>query len=52
MKQDYAANARKHEKITAVEAADWLAGIDRLIQQDEYFFCVNRFLFTGVKPGQ
>jgi arsenite methyltransferase len=52
MKQNYAANARKHEKITEAEAEAWLAGIDGLIQQDEYFFCVNRFLFTAVKQDQ
>ena len=49
MMRNYASNARKHEKISAAEAEDWLAGIDELIQQDAYFFCVNRFLFTAVK---
>jgi len=51
MKHSYTANARKHEKISAAEADEWLAGIERVIQQDAYFFCVNRFLFTAVKPG-
>ena len=31
------------------KAAAWLEGIERLIQMDEYFFCVNRFLFCAVK---
>jgi arsenite methyltransferase len=52
MKKNFAGNARKHEKISAEEAEAWLQGIDRLIQDDEYFFCVNRYLFTAVKQGQ
>jgi ubiquinone/menaquinone biosynthesis C-methylase UbiE len=52
MKKNFAGNARKHEKISAEEAEAWLRGIDELIRRDEYFFCVNRFLFTAVKQGQ
>jgi ubiquinone/menaquinone biosynthesis C-methylase UbiE len=51
MMKNFASFARKHERISATEAEDWLAGIDKLIQQDAYFFCVNRFLFTAVKQG-
>ena len=51
MMKNYASNAHKHGSISAAEAEDWLAGIDELIQQDAYFFCVNRFLFTAVKQG-
>lgn len=49
MMRNYAGNAQKHGRISAAEAEEWLAGIDKLIQQDAYFFCVNRFLFTAVK---
>jgi arsenite methyltransferase len=49
MLRNYASNAQKHGRISAAEAEDWLSGIDSLIQQDAYFFCVNRFLFTAVK---
>jgi len=51
MMQNYPANALKHGKISDSEVEEWLAGIDSLIQQDAYFFCVNRFLFTAVKKG-
>jgi len=49
MLESYARVARRHELISRDESDEWLAGIDRLIQQDAYFFCVNRFLFTAVK---
>jgi len=49
MLKNYAGSARKRELITGQESRDWLAGIDALIRDDAYFFCVNRFLFTAVK---
>ena len=49
MMRNYASGAQKHGRISAAEAEEWLSGIDELIQQDSYFFCVNRFLFTAVK---
>jgi ubiquinone/menaquinone biosynthesis C-methylase UbiE len=49
MLSNYARNAQKHDRISATEAENWLSGIEDLIQQDAYFFCVNRFLFTAVK---
>ena len=49
MIKNYAGNALKRGRITADESAAWLAGIDELIRDDAYFFCVNRFLFTAVK---
>ena len=49
MKRNFASNAKKHDRISADEASAWLQGIDKLIEQDAYFFCVNRFLFTAVK---
>ncbi len=49
MLQTFAGTARKLGAISDVESDAWLEGIERLIQKDEYFFCVNRFLFTAVK---
>ena len=49
MLESYARIARRQELISQQESDDWLAGIDRLIQQNAYFFCVNRFLFTAIK---
>jgi len=49
MLESYARVARKRNLVSPAESSEWLAGIDRLIQQDAYFFCVNRFLFTAVK---
>jgi ubiquinone/menaquinone biosynthesis C-methylase UbiE len=49
MLDNYARSARRRNIITEDEARDWRSGIDELIQQDAYFFCVNRFLFTAVK---
>ena len=52
MLENYARVARRRDMITSRESDEWLEGIDRLIEQDAYFFCVNRFLFTAVKKGQ
>jgi len=49
MLQNFASTARKQGAISDAESDAWLEGIERLIQKDEYFFCVNRFLFTAVK---
>ena len=49
MLQNFASTARRANAISAEESEAWLEGIDRIIQEDEYFFCVNRFLFTAVK---
>lgn len=49
MLDNYACVARKRNFISQQESDDWLAGIDRIIRQDAYFFCVNRFLFTALK---
>jgi len=49
MLENYAAVARRRNIISQAESDEWLAGIDRIIEQDAYFFCVNRFLFTAVK---
>jgi len=46
---NFAGTAHKQGAISEAESDAWLEGIERLIQKDEYFFCVNRFLFTAVK---
>jgi hypothetical protein len=37
--------------ISLAQRAEWLAGLTQLGEDDEYFFCVNRFLFSAVKAG-
>ena len=49
MLQNYADTACKQNLISASESETWLEGIESLIQQNKYFFCVNRFLFTAIK---
>ena len=49
MLQNFASTARKLNEISEAESEAWLKGIDHLIQKDEYFFCVNRFLFIAIK---
>ncbi|MDH3760438.1 MAG: methyltransferase domain-containing protein [Gammaproteobacteria bacterium] len=51
MLETYANVARRRDLISQAESDEWLAGIDKLIEEDAYFFCVNRFLFTAVKQG-
>ena len=42
-------NAVKQAAITQQESDQWLQQVQELVQQDNYFFCVNRFLFTATK---
>ena len=49
--QSFARTARHHKIISRKESDQWLAGIDSLIAEDAYFFCVNRFLFSAIKPA-
>ena len=42
-------NALKHEAITRQECDQWHQQVRELVQNNAYFFCVNRFLFTAVK---
>jgi ubiquinone/menaquinone biosynthesis C-methylase UbiE len=49
MLQNFAETARKLNAISMAESEAWLEGIEKLIQDGEYFFCVNRFLFTAIK---
>jgi len=42
-------NALKQGAITQQESEQWQQQVRELSQQNDYFFCVNRFLFTAVK---
>ena len=41
--------ALERDAINSAEANDWLADLKQKGDQDSYFFCVNRFIFTAVK---
>jgi arsenite methyltransferase len=41
--------AQEQGAVTEEEAATWLADLCRLGEKGEFFFCVNRFLFSAVK---
>ena len=49
MLEGFAKTALKQQVITQPQADDWLADIERHGERDEYFFSVNRFLFTAIK---
>jgi ubiquinone/menaquinone biosynthesis C-methylase UbiE len=49
MLKGFAKNAVKHNAITQQESDQWQQQVQELVQQNAYFFCVNRFLFTAVK---
>jgi len=49
MLHNFAATAVRQKIITPAESSAWCDGIDSLIQRNEYFFCVNRFLFSAIK---
>jgi len=49
MLEHFARIAVRQNVITEEQSAAWLAGIEELAGSGEYFFCVNRFLFTAVK---
>ena len=49
MMEQCAQAATEQSIITEKEGRDWLAGLMQLGEEDAYFFCVNRFLFSAVK---
>ncbi len=49
MLPNFADTAVKQNLITLAESKTWRKGIDILVQRGEFFFCVNRFLFSAVK---
>lgn len=42
-------SARRQGLIDDQQADSWTTTLETLIENNEYFFCVNRFLFTAVK---
>ena len=42
-------SARRRELIDHQQANSWRTALDEVIARNEYFFCVNRFLFTALK---
>ncbi len=51
MLANFARTARRRKTLTREESEYWLAEVERLIDEDAYFFCVNRFLFSAFKPA-
>jgi len=49
MFKGFVKNALKQGVITQQESEQWQQQVLELVQQNAYFFCVNRFLFTAVK---
>ena len=49
MLKGLANTAVRLQAITRAQADAWLAELETLAVGDEYFFCVNRFLFTATK---
>jgi ubiquinone/menaquinone biosynthesis C-methylase UbiE len=49
MLDNFARIAVRQNMISREQSAAWLAGIEALAERGEYFFCVNRFLFTATK---
>jgi len=49
MLKGLAKTAVRLQAITRAQADAWLAELEALAADDEYFFCVNRFLFTATK---
>lgn len=49
MMENYTRTARKLGAIDEQQAEAWLAGLRQLAAQDDYFFCVNRFLITATR---
>lgn len=50
MAKGFARYAAKQNIITEAERKTWIADLEKLQARDAYFFCVNRFLFTAIKP--
>jgi ubiquinone/menaquinone biosynthesis C-methylase UbiE len=52
MLEGFAKSAVRQKVISRGQSNLWLAQVETLAEQDEYFFSVNRYLFTAVKKGQ
>ena len=49
MMEQCAQAATKQGIISEEEGKEWLASLMQLGEDDAYFFCVNRFLFSAIK---
>ena len=49
MLENMVGRAKQRQLIDHSEASGWSASLETLIENDEYFFCVNRFLFSAIK---
>jgi hypothetical protein len=49
MLKGFAKTAVSQQVLSRVQADAWLSELEALAADDEYFFCVNRFLFTATK---
>jgi arsenite methyltransferase len=49
MLKGFTNTAVRHQVLSRVQADAWLADLEALAADDEYFFCVNRFLYTAIK---
>jgi len=49
MLRAFVGKAVKKDRVTDARAKEWLADLEHKAKRGEYFFCVNRFLFTGVR---
>ncbi len=50
LKASFARYARDSKRIAADEVTQWLASIDRAIEQGNYLFVLPQFIVRGVKP--
>ncbi|MCG6888005.1 MAG: methyltransferase domain-containing protein [Gammaproteobacteria bacterium] len=49
MLKGFANTAVRLQALSRTQADAWLVELEALAADDEYFFCVNRFLFTAIK---
>ncbi len=50
MLENMARTARRQQTVSREESETWLADLEALRHTDAYFFCVNRFLISAIKP--
>lgn len=43
--------AENHPLLSSDELETWLQSIQKVADAEEYFFSLNRFIFSAVKPG-
>ncbi len=50
MLEQFASYAREQSAVSAADSEAWLDDLQHKGAEGSYFFCVNRFVFTAVKP--